>query len=161
LVEETRSALHKGNQKALEEKVRTLDEATDRIPEAIRVFLALRAAINGRIHPVDPVLAMTLMEDLDDVETAFKSRNSAAPTKLNVLATKVGKAIEEISKRQPGGVRCQWGHSVPPGERYCPYREKPNDPPCGDDTWILGGKASVSSSTAGIRKKEVSTAELF
>jgi hypothetical protein len=143
LVGELIKVLESGNKKTLPEKVKALGEATDNFPDAVKIFLGLRGAIQGRIHQIDPVLAMSLMEDLDEVETAFKERNVAAPTKLNTLAARVTKAIEDVSKR--GGVRCSNGHTVPAGERYCPS--------CGDDMQQLNWKGSVSSSTGAFRNK--------
>ena len=144
LLEEAKRAMEKKEKRTLEQKVQALKEAIDRTPETIRIFLNLRGAINLHIHPVDPVLAMSLMEDLDDVETGFKTRKAAAPSNLNALAAKVTKAIEEARKKQPMGFPCANGHIVPPNERRCPV--------CGDDMSQLNWKGSVSSSTGGLRR---------
>jgi len=145
LVEETKSALASGKRTTLEEKVVALDQATDNLPDAIRVFLGVRGAIAARIRPVDPALAAALLADVDEVENAFRSRNPAAGQKLEALAAKVTEAIKKA--KTPVAIRCSRGHEVPPGERYCP------EPGCNDDTWTLVSKASATTTTGEFKRK--------
>lgn len=142
LLEEAKNALASGDSKALEQKVLALDKATDNIPDTIKVFLAIRGAIASRIRPVDPVLAGSLMEELDQVENSFKSRSPSAGPKFETFVQKVTAALQKAVS--PAGFKCSQGHVVPPGDRYCPN--------CHEDTWGIASKASGSATSGDFRR---------
>ena len=136
LVEETRSALEKGDMAALEQRVAALEQVMNTLPDAIQTFITVRMAIFMQIRPADPVAASNLLKKLDDVEAAFKANSPDAGQKFVNLAEELQKVITHLPT--PVHKQCSNGHMVPPGERCCPV--------CQEDTWLLGSKSSGAMS---------------
>jgi molecular chaperone DnaK len=132
LVDEVKSALGLRDARAIEEKARELEGATDTLPEGLRILLGARGVIATRIQSVDPVLGRSLLLELDDVENAFRARNPAASNRLDAFLDKLTGVMTQVEKLQPGSKRCSQGHAVPSGERICPE--------CKEDTWMLEAK---------------------
>jgi len=143
LLEEGRRALEKGTPKQKEEKTQAIVAQTERLPQIIQVFVGVKMAIRARIQPSDPVLAMNLEDELEQVERAFKSRDRVAESKLAGFLAKLQKEIAQV---QPGGMKCHNGHPVPAGQRYCPV--------CKEDTWLVDAKGAATSSTSGFLRKK-------
>jgi molecular chaperone DnaK (HSP70) len=143
LAEETSEALSENNRALLEKKVKELDAATDALPDAVKVFIAMRGAIMMRIQPTDPAEAAGLLEELDAIEELFKSNNPAAPRRMEAFAARITKAIQDGEGKRPGGFRCSnCNGEVPSGQRNCPA--------CGEDTWIPRSKTTGGTPTGHI-----------
>ena len=138
LVEETRNALKAGDAQLLEQKVKELDQATDQIPDVVKLLLGLTIAIATRVQPYDMALATKFSERLADIEKDLKASDVTAIQKLNSLATDLTAAIEEFGKRHK--FHCSRGHEVPAGKQFCPQ--------CGEDVWVpSASKTSVIPSS--------------
>lgn len=138
LIEETQEALHASDLRKLENKVEALDKATDDIPDPVKILMGMKGAILGRIQPIDPKLATRLLEEMDEIEKALKRQDYRAMGKLEGLAVRIVKAIQDAESKRPGKFRCSNGHEVSSGQRLCPV--------CGEDTWILGGRSPTAGS---------------
>ena len=122
LVEETRSALEKGDMAALEQRVAALEEVMNTLPDAIQTFITVRMAIFMQIRPADPVAASNLLKKLDDVEAAFKANSPDAGQKFVNLAEELQKVITHLPT--PVHKQCSNGHMVPPGKGAVPFVRK-------------------------------------
>ena len=108
-----------------------LDQATDRLPDTIRLLLSIRGAINARIQPVEPERAAQLQKMLSETEEAFQENPALGMQALVKLAENVTDALKEVESKAAQGVPCPvCGHELPRGARVCPE--------CDADTWILG-----------------------
>lgn len=143
LVEEARSALEKGKRGEMEAKAAALQKALEQLPEMVTLFIAVRGAIMSRIHPTEPALAADLLTEMNDIENAFRSRKAAAPKKLEDFLKKVTEALEKVGKG--AAAKCSNGHEFPAGARHCPT--------CGEDTWLLAGRSSESTTGGGRRRR--------
>jgi len=131
LVAKTRQALEAGDAQALQQAFTALDQATDRLPDAIRVLVGIRGAIMARIQPVEPERAAELQKMLAETEEAFQKNPILGRLGLVRLAASVAEALKEIESKALRGVACPaCGHDLPPGARFCPE--------CKADTWMLG-----------------------
>ena len=118
----------------LNDRILALNNIVTGAPELVVMFFAIRNAIHARIHPQEPMLALCLVEDLDEVEEEYKKKDvMAGNARLHSLEQKVVKALQDIESRQTGSLRCSRGHLVPRGSRFCPT--------CGEDTWLLAREA--------------------
>lgn len=144
LAEEASDALAAGKRADLEKKVRELDAATDSLPDAVKVFVAMRGAIMMRVQPLDPAEAASMQEELDAIEELFKANNPGAPRRMEALVMRITRAIQESEGKRPGGFRCSnCGGEVPSGQRNCPG--------CGEDTWIPRSKTTGGTPTGSYR----------
>lgn len=142
LLEETKNALTQNDPQAIEAKAKALETAVEALPEAVKVFITIRGVVAARVRPVDPALAQSLMDHLEEVENAFKARDPMAAQKFEALAKKVSEAL--ATTEPAAGLKCSRGHRVPPGERLCPT--------CKEDTWGLASKASGTSTSGEFRR---------
>jgi len=138
LVARTRQALEAGDTQALQEAFTALDQATDRLPDTIRLLVGIRGAITARIEPVEPERAAELQKMLTETEEALKGEPMLGMQALVRLAANVQAVLEEIESKAPVGVTCPaCGHELPPGAHICPE--------CNADTWILGEQRERTS----------------
>jgi molecular chaperone DnaK len=136
-VEETKAALARGNEAKLQEAVAALDKATDDLPQAVRAFLALKAAIVSQIQPGDPATAAALMAEVGEIEKGLRGGDMTVLHRLESLFQRVQAAIADAQRRHPGVIPCKSCGADTQGERYCPA--------CHADSWQLGGKTSSSA----------------
>ena len=129
LIDETKEALAEGDDARLQQRVAALDQATDRLPQTVTVFLTLKTAIASKIQPQEPVQAATLMAELDEIEEAFKVGDMAAIVKLQALAKKIG----EWEGPERDTDKCDICGAERFGQRICPN--------CGQDRLILEAKS--------------------
>jgi methionyl-tRNA synthetase len=138
LIEETREAIKKGNKAVLERKVAELDEATEKLPDVVSVLLRIQMLIHGRIQPVDPATAGRLMQEIGEIERAFKTDDPQQEKKFAAYMEKVANALKAAEGAQPKARKCSvCGSAVPAGERFCPK---------GHDTWTLKDKSAGAAS---------------
>ena len=131
LVAKTKEALEAGDARALQTAFDALDQATDRLPDTIRLLLSIRGAIMARIQPADPERAAQLQKMLSETEEAFQKNPILGRLALVRLAASVAEALKEVESKAAQGVPCPvCGHELPRGARFCPE--------CNADTWILG-----------------------
>jgi len=131
LVTKTKEALEAGDTGALQTAFDALDQATDRLPDTIRLLLSIRGAITARIQPVEPERAAQLQKLLSETEEAFQKNPALGMLALVSLAKNVAEALKEVESKAAQGVPCPvCGHELPRGARVCPE--------CDADTWILG-----------------------
>jgi molecular chaperone DnaK (HSP70) len=144
LVDEVRQALEKGDLASLKAKVDEIDHATDQLPDAVRLLLGLRGAIQGRIRSIDPVTANNLLDELSEVERALRANDSSAPGKLAALAAKVAQAVASAQSSVPKAAvahKCPLCGAETGGKRHCPN---------GHDQWLLDNKTGGASSSGKI-----------
>ncbi|MBI3768828.1 MAG: Hsp70 family protein [Deltaproteobacteria bacterium] len=144
LADDMKAAYEARNAPEVERRLQELDEAFNALPEPVRVFLAVRNAIFGRIRPLDLAAAARFERELDELEQAFKANDPRARERWDGFMPRLDAALARVVEDAGGIVRCSRGHEVPPGARKCPG--------CGEDMWILGTRpSSVPSMVARVR----------
>jgi molecular chaperone DnaK (HSP70) len=134
-IAEAREALDEKNHTKVNKMVAELEAESERLPEFVKIFIGVRGAIFARVQPTDPGTAAKLLDEMSEIEEMVKNNNPAAFQKLENLAQKIARAIEQAAARAPQGYACSKGHPSP--GRFCPV--------CNEDTWMLMGRASSSS----------------
>ena len=97
--------MSKNDNDLLERKVSELDDATDKLPDLVRALQTLRGVIQQRVGVKDPAQAAELIQELGEVEAAFKRRDPRAIQLLDQLAAKIKKILEE-PEPTPEGMKC-------------------------------------------------------
>jgi len=138
LASETRTALMAKKMDILEDKVNKLDKLLDNVPGVVKVLVGLKIAVFERIHPVDPTLARSFMNEIEALEDTLASGDSAGEKKLDDIAERVWKAMGRIEMTSPEASKCSACGTRLHGKRYCPN--------CGHDQFILVSKRRCPSS---------------
>ena len=139
LIKELEDAISENDSAIIKIKLNALMNEIDMIVEKnplLNHFLVMYIAIAQHVYPVLPADAKNLMEELDDIEIAFKNKQPYAMEMLNAFTLKLEEAIkkvEDIIGEIVGSkmIKCpKCGHLNSFSNRYCVN--------CGADLWITG-----------------------
>jgi hypothetical protein len=143
LSEEAKSALRSGDTAVLRQKWDEIGKAWAALPPDVLNCMVVRQAIVARLQPVDPPAAAMLLSEFDSIEAELRARLPSVVNRFNAFVDKAMAAIKKAEEILRPRVLCSQGHDVPPGERYCPV--------CKEDTFLLGAKPAVASSSGSLR----------
>jgi len=98
LIRQTHNALERDDQTALKEKVRELDKATDDLPQSAQLLSNTFMVIQHTVRPADPVAAVSLLDELDRVESAVRNDDPWAADMFHRLHDKLRVAVESVGR---------------------------------------------------------------
>ncbi|MBI5083500.1 MAG: Hsp70 family protein [Acidobacteria bacterium] len=135
-VEQLQEVAAKDDRKAMTQQVTLLERELNNLPPEVTLLLGMRAAIMGRLAPLDREAGDRFLEELETLEGDFARSPMAAAKKLAEFATRLMAAIAEAERKQPkgAGAKCPSCGVALGGERICPA--------CGEDSWLAGPRST-------------------
>jgi hypothetical protein len=104
----------------VEQKLDDLEFELNRLPESIGVLLGISGYIISQIQPFEPATSAALLQELRQIESAFKAADQRAQVMLDALAQKVVAEQQRIELGRGRKPTCPTCHvEVEKGARYC------------------------------------------